>query len=104
MKELEYELSYSIFNNIDLIQKIGLIRNNLYLFMSKVQETVSYGEQTKASSLGNMISDNIFKKERGMLETYLNIGIRHPLMDKFESDCRLFRKIDQLKPIELERY
>jgi len=72
--------------------------------MAKVEEAIPYSQQNKINSLGNIINDNIFRKDRALLEAYLSIGIRHPLMDKFESDCRLFRKIEQMKPIEIEKY
>lgn len=54
-----------------------MIRNEVNQMVRKVEEVLGYGMHRIESN------DNIFKRERGLVEVYNNIKIKHPSLDKF---------------------
>ena len=56
-------------------------------FYRKIENVVGYQEIPINSH------ENIFRSDRMFLERYMRMGIRHPGLDIFEKDARIYRDI-----------
>lgn len=92
-REIEYELSNSIFNNSQIINEILALRNEVERMVRRVEEVLPYSHANPQLQS----YENIFKRDRAILDAFCTIKIKHPTLEKFEYDCRLYHRAEQIR-------